>query len=127
MDWQIRMPFCSAEPEKPGKSSSMKSAELAGQNSQYLTFDDPGVLAAAKRDLSGFVAGLNMPVTPDEVLHVPVIFPVITAASTASGSLGNSCSQDQQASSSPQSYPSPWLSERCGPDLCLFQQERTAP
>jgi hypothetical protein len=38
-----------------GKSTLMKSAELAGQNRQYLTFDDPGVLAAAKRDLSGFV------------------------------------------------------------------------
>jgi predicted AAA+ superfamily ATPase len=53
---------------------------LAGQNRQYLTFDDPGILAAAKRDPNGFVAGLNMPVTLDEVQHVPEIFPVIKAA-----------------------------------------------
>ena len=62
-----------------GKSTLVQSAELAGQNRQYLTFDDPGILAAAKRDPNGFVAGLNMPVTLDEVQHVPEIFPVIKA------------------------------------------------
>jgi predicted AAA+ superfamily ATPase len=63
-----------------GKSTLVQSAELAGQNRQYLTFDDPGILGAAKRDPNGFVAGLNMPVTLDEVQHVPEIFPVIKAA-----------------------------------------------
>jgi predicted AAA+ superfamily ATPase len=63
-----------------GKSTLVQSAELAGQNRQYLTFDDPGILAAAKRDPNGFVAGLNMPVTLDEVQHVTEIFPVIKAA-----------------------------------------------
>src|SRR6202453_877109 len=63
-----------------GKSTLVQSAELAGQNRQYLTFDDPGILAAAKRDPNGFVVGLNMPVTLDEVQHVPEIFPVIKAA-----------------------------------------------
>jgi len=63
-----------------GKSTLVQSAELARQNRQYLTFDDPGILAAAKRDPNGFVAGLNMPVTLDEVQHVPEIFPVIKAA-----------------------------------------------
>jgi predicted AAA+ superfamily ATPase len=63
-----------------GKSTLVQSAELAGQSRQYLTFDDPGILAAAKRDPNGFVAGLNMPVTLDEVQHVPEIFPVIKAA-----------------------------------------------
>jgi predicted AAA+ superfamily ATPase len=63
-----------------GKSTLVQSAELAGQNRQYLTFDDPGILAAAKRDPNGFVAGLNMPVTLDEVQHVPEVFPVIKAA-----------------------------------------------
>jgi predicted AAA+ superfamily ATPase len=63
-----------------GKSTLVQSVELAGQNRQYLTFDDPGILAAAKRDPNGFVAGLNMPVTLDEVQHVPEIFPVIKAA-----------------------------------------------
>ena len=32
-----------------GKSTLVQSAELAGQSRQYLTFDDPGILAAAKR------------------------------------------------------------------------------
>lgn len=63
-----------------GKSTLVQSAELAKQNRQYLTFDDPGILAAAKRDPNGFVAGLNMPVTLDEAQHVPEIFPVIKAA-----------------------------------------------
>jgi hypothetical protein len=58
----------------------VQSAELAGQSRQYLTFDDPGILAAAKRDPNGFVAGLNMQVALDEVQHVPEIFPVIKAA-----------------------------------------------
>lgn len=33
-----------------GKSTLVQSTELAGENRQYLTFDDPGVLAAARRD-----------------------------------------------------------------------------
>jgi predicted AAA+ superfamily ATPase len=60
-----------------GKSTLVQSAELTRQGRQYLTFDDPGVLAAAKRDPNGFVAGLNTPVTLDEVQHVPELFPVI--------------------------------------------------
>jgi len=63
-----------------GKSTLVQSAELAEQSRQYLTFDDPGILAAAKRDPNGFVAGLNAPVTLDEVQHVPELFPVIKAA-----------------------------------------------
>lgn len=63
-----------------GKSTLVQSEELAGKVRQYLTFDDPGVLAAAKRDPNGFVAGLNTPVTLDEIQHVPELFPVIKAA-----------------------------------------------
>jgi len=63
-----------------GKSTLVQSAELASQDRQYLTFDDPGILAAARRDPSGFVAGLNGRVTLDEVQHVPELFPVIKAA-----------------------------------------------
>jgi len=63
-----------------GKSTLVQSEELAGHARQYLTFDDPGVLAAAKRDPNGFIAGLNTPVTLDEVQHVPELFPVIKAA-----------------------------------------------
>ncbi len=63
-----------------GKSTLVQSDELGGQNRQYLTFDDPGALAAAKGDPNGFVAGLNPRVTLDEVQHVPELFPVIKAA-----------------------------------------------
>jgi predicted AAA+ superfamily ATPase len=63
-----------------GKSTLVQSADLAKQGRQYLTFDDPGILSAAKSDPNGFVAGLNTPVTLDEVQHVPEIFPVIKAA-----------------------------------------------
>jgi hypothetical protein len=63
-----------------GKSTLVQSTDLASQNRQYLTFDDPGILAAARRDPNGFIAGLNLPVTLDEVQHVPELFPVIKAA-----------------------------------------------
>jgi len=63
-----------------GKSTLVQSAELGEQNRQYLTFDDPGILAAAKGDPNGFVAGLNPRVTLDEIQHVPELFPVIKVA-----------------------------------------------
>jgi hypothetical protein len=63
-----------------GKSTLVQSPEVARQDRQYLTFDDPGILAAARRDPNGFVAGLNAPVTLDEVQHVPELFRVIKAA-----------------------------------------------
>ena len=63
-----------------GKSTLVQSAELAEQKRQYLTFDDPGILAAARRDPNGFVTGLSPAVTLDEVQHIPEIFPVIKAA-----------------------------------------------
>jgi uncharacterized protein len=63
-----------------GKSTLVQSTELGDPRRQYLTFDDPGILAAARRDPNGFVAGLTAPVTLDEVQHVPEIFPVIKAA-----------------------------------------------
>lgn len=63
-----------------GKSTLVQSAELDQPIRQYFTFDDPGILAAAKRDPNGFVAGLKPPVTLDEVQHVPDLFPVIKAA-----------------------------------------------
>src|SRR3984885_8435541 len=63
-----------------GKSTLVQSPEVARQDRQYLTFDDPGILAAAKRDPNGFVAGLNATVTLDEIQHVPELFSVIKAA-----------------------------------------------
>jgi predicted AAA+ superfamily ATPase len=63
-----------------GKSTLVQSAEAGLTERQYLTFDDPGILAAARSDPNGFIAGLTSPVTLDEVQHVPEIFPVIKAA-----------------------------------------------
>ena len=63
-----------------GKSTLVESPELAEAGRQYLTFDDPGVLAAARRDPNGFVAGLSSPVTLDEVQHAPELFPAIKVA-----------------------------------------------
>ena len=63
-----------------GKSTLAQLPELEKQGRQYLTFDDPGVLAAAKQDPNGFIAGLTVPVTLDEVQHVPELFPAIKMA-----------------------------------------------
>jgi hypothetical protein len=62
-----------------GKSTLVQAAEIA-KGRQYLTFDDAGLLAAAKGDPQGFIAGLNTPVTLDEVQHVPGLFPAIKMA-----------------------------------------------
>jgi predicted AAA+ superfamily ATPase len=45
-----------------------------------LTFDDPGVLVAAKQDPAGFIGGFNTPVTLDEIQHVPELFPAVKMA-----------------------------------------------
>lgn len=63
-----------------GKSTLVQSPELAGQDRQYLTFDDPSILAAAKHDPVGFIAGLNTPATLDEVQRVPELFPLLKIA-----------------------------------------------
>ena len=58
----------------------MQAAEPPDAGRQYLTFDEPGVRAAARHDPNGFVAGLPARVTWDEIQHVPELFPVIKAA-----------------------------------------------
>jgi predicted AAA+ superfamily ATPase len=63
-----------------GKSTLVQSSELTERSRRYLTFDDPGVLAAAKHDPNGFVAGLTTQSTLDEVQHVPELFPAIKVA-----------------------------------------------
>ena len=63
-----------------GKSTLVQSVELSQPGRQYVTFDDPSALAAAKRDPNGFITGLNTPVTLDEVQHVPELFPAIKIA-----------------------------------------------
>ncbi|MGO8675638.1 MAG: ATP-binding protein [Limisphaerales bacterium] len=63
-----------------GKSTLVQSTELTHHDRQYLTLDDPGVMAAAKRDPNGFIAGLSTSVTLDEVQHAPQLFPAIKVA-----------------------------------------------
>lgn len=63
-----------------GKSTLVQAPEIAGRHRTFLTFDDPGLLAAARRDPVGFVAGLAGPVTLDEIQHVPELFSAIKLA-----------------------------------------------
>jgi hypothetical protein len=46
---------------------------------RYLTLDDAGVLAAARNDAVGFLAGLDGPVVLDEVQRAPELFLAIKA------------------------------------------------
>jgi uncharacterized protein len=39
-----------------GKSTLIRSKEVAEDGRHYLTFDDPGILAAARSDPNGFIA-----------------------------------------------------------------------
>ncbi|HEV2987093.1 MAG TPA: ATP-binding protein [Candidatus Angelobacter sp.] len=63
-----------------GKSTLVRSQEAVQKDRQYLTFDDPGVLAAAKRDPNGFIEALGSNTTLDEIQHVPELFPAIKMA-----------------------------------------------
>lgn len=51
----------------------------SGRGCRYLTLDDHATLAAAKGDPDGFVAGLDGPVTLDEVQRAPGLFLAIKA------------------------------------------------
>ncbi len=62
-----------------GKSTLVQSLS-AKNNRRYLTLDDHVTLAAAKGDPDGFIAGLNGPVTLDEVQRVPELFLAIKAS-----------------------------------------------
>ncbi|MFL6233270.1 MAG: ATP-binding protein [Thermoanaerobaculia bacterium] len=61
-----------------GKSTLVQS--LAGEGAQYLTLDDPTVLAAATQDPAGFVVGLGGPAILDEVQRAPELFLALKAA-----------------------------------------------
>ncbi|MDP2821303.1 MAG: ATP-binding protein [Sulfuritalea sp.] len=62
-----------------GKSTLAQS--LAGsQGRRYLTLDDRVVLAAARSDPAGFVAGLSGPVVMDEIQRAPELFLDIKAS-----------------------------------------------
>lgn len=62
-----------------GKSTLVQ--ELARRRGlAYVTLDDAGLLAAARSDPQGFIAGFAEPVVIDEVQAAPMLFPAIKAA-----------------------------------------------
>lgn len=63
-----------------GKSTLVTRLERGGQQAEYVTFDDPTHLAAARRDPVGFVEGRRGPVILDEVQRAPELFLPIKAA-----------------------------------------------
>ena len=62
-----------------GKSTLVQALASSGHPARYLTFDDATVLASARQDPQGFIAGLNGPMILDEVQRVPEIFLSIKA------------------------------------------------
>lgn len=61
-----------------GDEGDDKESRAAGSGEgrplSYLSFDEPGLLAEAKEDPQGFLAGLDEPVVLDEVQRVPELF-----------------------------------------------------
>ena len=66
-------------PRQAGKTTLVRNLREASER-EYLTLDDAGVLAAARRDPAGFVAGLATPVVVDEVQRAPELFVAIKVA-----------------------------------------------
>jgi predicted AAA+ superfamily ATPase len=62
-----------------GKSTLVKELISKDHPARYITLDDAAVLAAAKEDPSGFVAGLDEAVVIDEVQRAPELFLAIKA------------------------------------------------
>jgi predicted AAA+ superfamily ATPase len=62
-----------------GKSTLAKQIISEAHPARYLTLDDAAILAAAKSDPAGFLAGLDGPVVIDEVQRVPELFLAIKA------------------------------------------------
>lgn len=63
-------------PRQAGKTTLVRHLREASER-EYLTLDDAGLLAAARRDPAGFVAGLATPVVIDEVQRAPELFVAI--------------------------------------------------
>jgi predicted AAA+ superfamily ATPase len=63
-----------------GKTTLVQEIASQAHPARYLTFDEAAVLAAAKADPTGFIAGLDGPVVLDEVQRVPELFPAIKAS-----------------------------------------------
>jgi predicted AAA+ superfamily ATPase len=69
----------SPAPLFPDRAPGRKAVPDPASARTYLTLDDSTVLAAAKADAAGFIAGLTGPVVIDEVQHAPELFPAIKA------------------------------------------------
>jgi|Deesub1362B_J571_1020462.scaffolds.fasta_scaffold01386_3 hypothetical protein len=63
-----------------GKSTLAKWLTATRYPARYITLDDATVLAAARADPTGFIAGLDGPVVLDEVQRAPELFLAIKAA-----------------------------------------------
>lgn len=63
-----------------GKSTLVQHIAESVRPAHYVTFDDLGVLGAARRDPTGFVAGLDGPAIIDEVQRVPELLLAIKAS-----------------------------------------------
>lgn len=57
-----------------GKSTLTQQLAAGAHPARYMTLDDIGVLAAAKSDPQGFLAGIDGPVILDEVQRAPELF-----------------------------------------------------
>lgn len=62
-----------------GKSTLARSLPDSRSARRYLTFDESGVLDAARSDPAGFLEGLGGPATLDEVQKAPELFPAMKA------------------------------------------------
>lgn len=63
-----------------GKSTLAQTLVAEGLLASYLTLDDGATLAAATADPDGFVAGVDGPVSIDEVQRAPALLPAIKAS-----------------------------------------------
>jgi predicted AAA+ superfamily ATPase len=63
-----------------GKSTLVQEIASSTHPARYLTFDDAGVLSAARTDPFGFLAHTNEAVVLDEVQRVPALFLALKAA-----------------------------------------------
>jgi uncharacterized protein len=62
-----------------GKSTLVQSITEHSHPARYITLDDATVLAAARNDPPGFLAGLDGPIVIDEIQKAPELFPAIKA------------------------------------------------
>ena len=61
-------------PRQCGKSFLCQTLAEYGYHADYLTFDEPTVLEAARRDPSGFIRSFTRPVVLDEIQRIPELF-----------------------------------------------------